>query len=53
MINLNIEYTLFRIQISVQVCLGFTFAGLEGFRLCRLLGMCLRYDASDSDVSLA
>ena len=53
MINLNIEYTLFRIQISAEVCLGFTFPTLEGFtfRLGWLLGMCLWYNTHVSNAS--
>ena len=42
MINLNIEYTMFRIQISAEVCSGFRLERLVGLAL---LGMCLRYNA--------
>ena len=54
MINLNIEYTMFRIQISAEVCSGFRLARFEGFAftLCRLLGMFLRYNADVSNVSV-
>ena len=37
MMILNTEYTLCRIQISVEVSLGFRFTRFEGFTLCRLL----------------
>ena len=43
MMILNTEYTLCRIQISVEVSLGFIFTRFEGFTLCRLLWMSLKY----------